>query len=54
MKELKEIAHRITQCDEVGVEGEKKVKCLSSICQLEQYLLHELCHVLYNPAGRIS
>lgn len=24
MKELKEIAHRITQCDEVGVGGEKK------------------------------
>lgn len=25
MKELKEIAHRITQCDEVGVGGEKKL-----------------------------
>lgn len=25
MKELKEIAHRITQCDEVGVRGEKKL-----------------------------
>lgn len=25
MKELKEIAHRITQCDEVRVEGEKKL-----------------------------
>ena len=24
MKELKEIAHRITQCDEVGVKGEEK------------------------------
>lgn len=47
MKELKEIAHRITQCDEVGGGGEKNpVKWESNICQP----LYIVYHITYKPS----